>query len=388
MKSNEVHEVFRYLVERNIREPEFLDQYLRYFDRVKWMTHFARLFSPAVKACFPREGKRFVFYSSKFSHVMEGLDSSSLMLFGKPQDIPFAVKHSIAFYPIYDIIPELFALFRSDPRLESCRAAKFIDNVTSMLFKMNPEYLVVWNDSLFLERLLVFCGRRAGVKSICIQHGIFHDAFNREFLDGHYADYMFVWGKSQADLYGNCGFAKEKLKVMGYPYRVENASVGKHEKVVCILGENIETLNKELGLKKKQVYEAIADLLRSNNFRVIYKPHPFETDRNFIPANLETVAISLSDAFDNYSMFVALTSTALLEATLHGKIAVQYYDDCFGGCDFSLRGFSYTARTLAEIPLLLSSRIVPSAISPDALLLCEHPAQQFLATVELLEVAG
>jgi hypothetical protein len=199
---------------------------------------------------------------------------------------------------------------------------------------------------------------------------------------------MFVWGKSQADLYCDSIFDKGKLRIMGYPHKVETCEVMKNENVVCILGENIETTNKSLGLKKKNCYEEIADLLTINNYKVVYKPHPFEKDKMFIPANIEIVSISLKDAFDKYSKFVALTSTALLEATLHGKIAIQYYDECFGGEDFSIKGYSYAAKEMNELPSLFSTMTVPSTIDPEAVLLSKNPSRQFLDTVDSLPDAG
>lgn len=384
MNCNNVHEVFRYLVGRSADEPNLLNDYLQYFSRIQPFVRIARMFSPVLKTCYNPENKKFAFYTTRFNHVMEGLDGGSLLLFGKPQELHFALRNSISFFPVYDIIPELFSLFSSDPRLESSRAIKFIDSVTDQLVRINPEYLVLWNDSMFLERFLIFCSRRAGVKSICIQHGIFHDTFNYRLLDGHYADYMFVWGKSQADLYTGCGFDKDKLRIMGYPYRVDTHPEITSENVVCILGENIEITNKELGLKKKYVYEEIAKLLFSKNFKVVYKPHPFETDINYIPSNIEIISMNLNSAFNAYSKFIALTSTALLEATLHGKIAIQYFDDRFGGCDFSLNGFSYTARNLNEIPELLSSATIPAVIARDSLFVSHNPAQCFLDAVNSL----
>lgn len=382
---NDVHEVFSFLVARSASEPNLLKEYLRYFTRLMPIVRLARSVSPIVKACSQYDNRRFAIYSSRFNHVIEGLESNSLLLFGKPQELPYALKRGVSFYPVYDFIPDLFALYLSDPRLESGRAVKLIDHVTSIFAHMNPAYLVLWNDTMFLERFLVFCGRRAGVKSICIQHGIFHDTFDCRLLDGHYTDYMFVWGKSQADLYTKCGYDKDRLRIMGYPFRIENLTEGKKGNVICLLGENIEITNKEIGLKKKHVYEEIARLLQNNNYKVVYKPHPYEIDKNFIPENIEIVSFSLRHAFEKYDKFIALTSTALLEATLHGKIAVQYYDDIFGGCDFSLQGFSYTTRDLNELPLLLSRLSMPSVISTDALLLTQNPAQRFLDAVESLQ---
>lgn len=385
MNCNHVHEVFSYMVTRSVRDPNLLNDYLRYFDKLMPIVRLARTVSPVLRSCYPCNDKKFAFYTTRFNHVMEGVDSNSQMLFGKPQELLFSIRNNIPFYPVYDVIPELFHLFHTDPRLESARAAKMIRHVTALLAKMNPEYLVLWNDAMFVERLLVFCGRQVGVRSICIQHGIFHDTFDRRLLDGYYADYMFVWGKSQADLYQGCGFDKGKLRIMGYPYRVENLCCSKNDNVVCLLGENIEIIDKELGAKKRCVYEKIAEFLLDHDYKVVYKPHPFENDKKFLPSNIEILSIGLSKAFDKYNKFIALTSTALLEATLHGKIAVQYLDDDFGGCNFSLKGFSYTTRDMKEIPLYLSKYATPSVIDRDAVFLNDNPAQRFLDTVEALQ---
>lgn len=378
-----LHEVFRYPIARSVNEPAYLSEYLRYFDRIMPFVKAASIASPLVKSCFSSEKADFAFYTLKFQQLIEGIAGSSVSIFGKPQEIFFAARKGVAFFPVYDLIPELFALFRVDPLLESSRAVRFIDSVTTMLARQQPRYIVVWNDSLFLERLLVFCGRRAGLKSICIQHGLFHDSFDCRLLDGHYADYMFVWGEAQAGLYRESSFDKSKLRVLGYPYRTVSPT-NKVGAAICLLGENTETTNKQLGIKKKHIYECIAALLQKNNFEVVYKPHPYERDAAFMPSNVRIEKCSLEKAMHNYATFIALTTTALLDATLHGRIAIQYYDADFGGSDFNKNGYSYVTRDIESIPLMIASLNEPSKVRENIILMPSNPAEKFLGLVNAL----
>jgi|SRR6185369_5271437 len=381
MKSDNVHEVFSYPVERSTNEPSYLIDYLGYYDKVMPLLRLSSLASPFIKTGYSSCDKNFAFLTTKYSLIIEGLDSNTILLFGKPQEFPFAVRNNISFYPVYDFLPELLSLFKDDPQLASSRAIKLIDKVVESLMYLNPAYQVFWNDSLFLERFLIFCGRRAGVRSICIQHGLFHDTFDCKFLDGYYADYMFVWSKSQAELYCDPEFDKDKLRVMGYPYKVENLAGTANNKRICLLGENIETTNKDLGLRKKHVYEEIAKLLSRDEFELVYKLHPFEKDSKYIPANVKKVNISLRRAFEEYEIFIALSTTALLEATLHGKVAIQYLDTAINGTDFQEKGYSYSTRKMDDIPVLVQELSEPLRVPESVILIPDDPSSKFLEVV-------
>ena len=79
---------------------------------------------------------------------------------------------------------------------------------------------------------------------------------------------------------------------------------------------------------------------------MVYRPHPAEHRddlRTSFPAlHLTDEAETLTGAIDRYGHFLSWTSTALIEAALHGRSAVQIRSDAVPADDFSEVGACYS----------------------------------------------
>ena len=380
MNKNKVHEIFAYLVYRNSLEEGFLENYLGYFDKMMIVIKLLRIVSAPLKYFGVRKSD-YLFYSARFADILTGLGHEAV-IFGRPQDFWFAVRHGIPFFPGYDLIPDLLELFRQDPQLESRQAAKLIAKTVKIFDQLGTKYLILWNDALFLERFLIYCARQTGVVSICVQHGIFQSTTDLNFLDGHYADFMLVWGESQRQLFLQPGFDSAKVKVLGYPYKLPNASAKRPTCIsICILGQPWENCSRYQGEKKKKIFAQITEQFKSAGIPVFYKPHPYE-DRKFFPKNARIVKNNLPDTLSKFDVFISLTSTALIEASLSGKIAVQFFDEEFEADDFMDKGYCYSHRDIETFVDFVQSLREPYQIPEAVISKPADPTARFLEIID------
>jgi len=371
-----------------IGDVDFEDSYKKDMKKfLKKANIYFKTIYPIVSRFNSVEKKRFVFVSSKFRDLIKDLNQDA-MLFGSPKDIFFVLKNRITYYDYVRIMTELYKIFfKHDLNFDSLESQRLIEGVGNLLAKISPEFLVVWNDSLFLERFLIHIARKMGIRSFCIQHGIFSERINFKLLDGHFADYMFVWGESQAKIYLKNGYDRDRLKILGYPFKTNKVKVDETNKnSVCILGEDWERYKEELGKKKKEIFEKASSILRSKGFRVYYKPHPAEKSVNYYPDNAEVFRSSINNTLNHFDIFISLTSTALLEASLYGKIAIQIYDPAFNRENFQEIGYGYSinVKDIESLPEYINSLKSPFNVFPSNILVVNNIGERFKSIVNNL----
>jgi hypothetical protein len=272
------------------------------------------------------------------------MDDEEVGVVGGINDFKKINKLSAQFIPAWGISSKVVQFFKTDPLLEKIKTERFIDYIASRLVRKGVEYIILPNDSLFLERFLILCARKANITSICIQHGLFNEESPPDVLDGHCADYMFLWGESQKEIYAkNKSYEMGKIRILGYPYKKNQINdVALDKTKICIFGQPWEVYDKSLGEKKKIIFENVIQNLSSNGVSAIYKPHPGEKDQEYFPEGVEIYKKDINCALQEYDVFISLTSTALLEASLNGKIAIQLFDKDFKSDHYAQKGYSYT----------------------------------------------
>lgn len=384
MNENKVHEIFAYPQYRNSTGENFLEGYLAYFSKVIPFLRLINFFSSPFRFVRAR-GATYAFHSTRLADLIGGLGRHEALIFGKPQEFMFSVRRGMPFYPVYEFIPELFRLFSTDPLLESRDAARLISRAVRLFTHLDIKNLIIWNDSLFLERFLVYCARQAGVRSVCVQHGIFQSITDMRVLDGHYADYMLVFGESQRQLYQYADFPVEKVRVLGYPFHLPKMKpVNSLPISVCILGQHWESISTYLGNKKMRLFCHMIGKFQAAGIAVYYKPHPYE-DKRFFPTNAKIARTKLADALANYDVFISLTSTALIEASLCGKIAIQLFDEEFEADDFSVRQYCYSHRDIETIVDFVRMIREPYRIPAEVIYLPQDLDSQFRSVIKSLD---
>lgn len=384
------HPIFQYPFMRscNLQDRDFAKAYLSILqstkikvEKTKVLPYLSKMLSSLISGC------RILFLEDRFKDLILSLKkkNSSVGIIGGVKAGKFAFKIRVPYYPIFHWRYSLIKLFEKDPKFTSVEAQKLVRNFSLFLRRKKVEFLVLSNDSLFIERFFIFCGKLEKITTICILHGLPPDKTNSEFRDGQFADYMFLWGESQKKLYRELKMRKKiaNLKVLGYPFFTET-NILLDKKKVCILGQPYENYNKDLGKRKREIFKVAINLLKSAGYNVVYKPHPGELNKDFIPNNVEIYDKDLKIAFRDFGVFISLTSTALFEASLNKRIAIQIYDETFGGDHFEEKGYSYTLmkKDLASLPNMIQKLDSPFPIPQNVVYQPEDIGKRFL---ELLE---
>ena len=354
--------------------PNFAENYIR------------DLFGESYRTCdIPAGECDYLFFTDKFIDLIRSLKEKgcSIGIIGWRSSAIMELE--IPFFSIFPWHATLYRLFKEDPQLSSRETKTTLDQFSNFFKTIGVKFLIVPNDSLILQRFLILCARMASVKTICIQHGLWSSKMDIRFLNGHFADYMFLWGESQKRLYSKLYDKKDlerKFKILGYPFETKYKKDGGLDKnKVCILGQNFEYFNVELGKRKKKIFENIANLLKRKGYTVMYKPHPGEWwSKQFLPENVEIFNRGPATTFRNFDIFIGLTSTMLLEASLNGKIAIQVYDENFGGDCFQEKGYSYTINVtdLDKLPDLIKNLDCPYSVSDRVIYRPDDVGERFL----------
>lgn len=386
---NNIHEIFTYPYERAKEDKDFLIKYLRDLNNIGVKSYLFKYFPYRLLYKYIGHNIDYVFLGVKYIDLAKSLSSHKSIILTSITDISLVKKEKNLFmFPSHYISYGVRKVFNTDPSLGKKSSEKIINFTVDFFKKTQPKFLIVSNDSLFVERFLIYCAREAGVKTICIQDGIFQSLSNPIIFHGNYTDYMYVWSEKQKNIFIDSGINHSKLQVLGYPYKIltsRNSVRDYDKKKICILGQPWENYDVKLGDKKKQIFNKVVS--QFVDVDIVYKPHPGEKDINYFPENVRLFTGSLSEAIEEYDYFFSLTSTALLEVSLGDKIAIQIYDADFN-CDvFEKVGWSYTCHLLKNTNFreYINGINVSFPIGEDALFLPENIGQRFLDLEKFIE---
>lgn len=388
MKRNR-HKIFSYPFERAKEDKGFLLHYLKGINNIKLKSGLFKYFPYKFLYKYIGNDVEYVFFGMNYIDLAKSLSLHKSIILTTLSDIDVVKKEKNLFiFPYNYIAYGVSKVFNTDPSLEKESSEKIINFTIEFFKKTHPKFLIVSNDSLFIERFLIYCAREAGIKTICIQHGIVQSVANPVILDGKYADLMYVWSEKQKNIFIDSGIAHSKVQVLGYPHKILTLKsyIRDYDKTkICIIGQPWENYDVKLGEKKKQIFNKIVS--QFVGIDIVYKPHPSENDMNYFPENVRLFRGSLSEAIEKYDYFFSLTSTALLEVSLCDKIAIQIYDADFN-CDiFEKVGWSYTCHLLKNTNFRQYIDWIDESfpIGEDALFLPENIGQRFLDLEKAIE---
>jgi len=380
------HEIFVYPFKRAEESPEFLNRYLSQFEH-----HSRSKLGPVLKYFPLRLLKKimggnvdYIFLGNRLNYLISHLSTENILMFESFHRNSLNIKKSKNIYrfPLNYLLNNLYFIFKTDPLMEGKASQKLIEYTVAIFRITRPKALVVWNDSLFLERFLIYCARKADIKTICIQHGVFLSKTNPANLDGWYADVIYVWSEFQKRIFTDAGLDAQKVHVLGFPYKIhgeQGRKIDKQKSKICIFGQNYEDFNVALGQRKKEIFEELSAKL--NEYEVVYKLHPGEKNPAYYPDNIEIFEGNMEDALKCCDYFVALTSTALIEATLAGKVAIQFFHPDFPTDKFEEIGWSYTYDYLSgtDFNIYIEKIEKPFELKEDGLLVPDDLAASFQA---------
>jgi hypothetical protein len=216
--------------------------------------------------------------------------------------------------------------------------------IRAALREIRPHVLVLHNDSLFLLRAMIYVANSLGIPVLTIQHGLVMGDTEPQLMDGHYSDYLLAWSDYMRELYLDADIAHpSRIDVIGYPYAmltlIEGSGPIRH---VCMLGQPWELYDRSLAPRKREVLRNVYAACESRGLNLVYRPHPTESRAELqeaaMPALLTPSSESLREAFNRYDVFVSINSTALIEAALRKRRALQVFERAFSTDDFAAIG--------------------------------------------------
>jgi hypothetical protein len=271
------------------------------------------------------------------------LPRSEVLIIGGPKQALFCIKNKIYFWSNSFVWRTLALGCISTAHDNSLN--KLSSYLSNFLRQYPSAVLILENDSLPMQRLHILAAHDAGLKTICIQHGLFQASASDFIVDGNFADYMLVFDKHTKNLIAKCGICENKLHVLGYHSNPQSLNrdlrVGIKRKV-CIIGQPWEKYSVTTFRTYIEIIQKLSRKMQGLGIEFIYKPHPWECKSKYLKELTNVVTCTLPYALANYDVFISMTSTVLYEANISGHIAIQILDHNFNGDNFESLGYAYT----------------------------------------------
>lgn len=217
----------------------------------------------------------------------------------------------------------------------------------SKIVNYKVKTIILWNDSLFMERIILHIFKYLGIPSVVIQHGLFQDHISKFVLDGHYSNYLMVWGKHFINYFYKKE-VKEKNEIFefGYPYIIRKEKHFNNNKNLCVVGSAHDLYDADKGKKELNTLYSICNLAVKYGFQVTYRPHPNHWKRNR-PKELDKKIIienncPIHESVQKHAIFIGIDSTVLVETALQNCLTIQIIPEGFLCDRFEKKGICYT----------------------------------------------
>ena len=352
--SDEQHEaIFRARHLRGVASPGYLSKIGRY--------RALRIGLPALShALWGRQddavrGARYLFATPRYHSLLEELPRNQVALLGmRKSHVRYAEANGI---PCRTVFSERAALARNLPTPRAPAALdQTFDELVRALRGDEGRFLIVKTDVNPINRLLVFAAREAGLRSVCLQHGVFSRTSHSFVYDGWHADYTLVYDSHQRAILEDVGFASSRLPILGFhaspvTRRFPDPDPGRTRRV-CFFGQAFGWDAPERRQRYREVVRAALTQLAAAGVEVAFKPHPRERSKPDVGEFASLFEGSMADAFEQFEVCVSISSTSLIEATLAGRVAIQLYDELFRGGRFDEAPYAHLvhADRLDELP--------------------------------------
>jgi len=282
-----------------------------------------------LKLCFKntKKQKKILFQNSKYpTFILSAKKHYSVGLITQGRkDRFFAVRNFIGYVGINDL-EQLVLNYLKEGNIKYFN--QLVKEVEDRLKIVSPDYVVLWGDGLSIERAIVLAGRKLGITTLVIQHGMYDSC--APLFNDLVADYALLWGQYYRDLFSEQKARKpEDIYVLGYPYPIKKTKENDKSKLhtVCYLAQDDERYNKDFLEIKLENVKQLFIICKKLGLKFIYRPHPYE-DRRAVGKELSGVQFTskkekLEETFNRADVFVSFLSTSLIEATMRSKITLQ-----------------------------------------------------------------
>jgi hypothetical protein len=346
LSDNQRSQLHAYWRERGAGEPGLL----RRANRGGWLRPWVPRAQRWLYGCESEAIARapYVFYRARYRELMEALPRDQVAcLAGKPAHVRSARQRG---FPVHTLFEARAALQANFPRMRDPEGLdRAFDGLVCALEGPPGRFLVLHTDSHPVPRLLAFAARAAGMRSVCIQHGIIQRCSPPHIVDGWTADYVLCYDAHQQRLFVDKGMPRERLRILGFPTRPVPTRAAPpptgNDRGVCVMGQPWGNLHPEREARYLELLREILPELARAGLPPVFKPHPRERGQAYLKELAPHAPIfegSLEAALARFEVCISFTSTALLEATLAGRVALQVQDPVFDADDLSEAGYAHT----------------------------------------------
>ncbi|HDS6850230.1 MULTISPECIES: hypothetical protein [unclassified Enterobacter] len=351
-------DVYEYVEKRNNKDVNFKSNIAQlYKNNAKWIVPF---YDVLVKSIFfwliPKGNKKYFFLGTRFANLITALPKNEICIIGGPKQLLFCLKNNISYLPNGTFWNVLSIGFERDIHAQlTMLSSKMKHNFMKVIDRSAQPLIIVENDSLPLQRVFCNIASAVNIKTVCIQHGLFQSKTDAETIDGWICDYFVCYDNNQKNVVTGLGLDSTKVVIGGFYEPIKKITNIEYSNPirVCFLGQPWF----KYGEKYKQKYLAIIELLSSQLSKdaILYnfKAHPWETDAPYLQNMKNIYHGNMEDAIRDHDVFLSLTSTALLEVTMSGKVSIQIYDPQFNCDNFEMLGYAYTIQSEDLEKLLL-----------------------------------
>ena len=376
MSLHEMHDfIWSRLKTLSEAEPRFLRNQLDEYRR----RGVVRLLSlvPMIASLAVQRRRDFVFFGIQYGNIIESLGHEKVGLIGGLGASRLARQKGFQFFPT---VSAAFLLWL-DYKLKQ-RAFLHIAQLSLRAYfkRVQPKFLILAHDLLPIDRLLVIAAKQCGVHVIVIAHGLYQSKSPPSIIDGQVADAVLVYDSHQSEIFRKAGVRKSV--VMGFHSDIVRRNMAGETCEVCFIGQPWEKhYGPTLGALYQEILRNFAQNLQSLGVTVYYKPHPLEYGEldKYLLEPVQVYRDSLSNAFDKFDYFFSVASTALFEATLAGKVAVQLYHADFNCDDFAEFGYAHKIDALDAGALMHYEKLRP-IVAP--VLHYQAAIERFTAAIE------
>ncbi|MEA1064354.1 hypothetical protein [Erwinia sp. HR93] len=299
--------------------------------------YITKLFNPAI--C-PKAGKRFFFLGHRFRDLIFSLPKEEVCIIGGPAQLAFCLKYSIDYIPSGTLWRDVYTGFlrKNDNRIIKS-SNKLLETLSTL--KINNSIMIVDKDSLPIGNILCQIASNANIRTVCIQHGIFLSSSSQSITDGMICDISLCYDEIQRRILIESGQEPEKVQIGGFYRKIKKSTPRVINRKICFLGQPWFKYNKNQHDIYLSLIMKIQEELASIGYQISYKPHPWEKGAAYLELFPIICNEEINEVIEEYDIFLSFTSTALIEASLAGKIAIQIHDVAFNADRFDDLGYSY-----------------------------------------------
>lgn len=373
---------------------DFVIKYRRYGHILKFIDYLS---TPSHRV----KGTNILFVGGKFLELIKEVRlffNPIALVIGKSR-LDF-IKNRIPYVSGNKWVNDLFDAYKEhELHLQEHKLQQIISNIKATLEYLKPYAVLLPDDSLFLERAILYGAKKCNIPSVTIQDGLFMAASKPSIVHGHYTDYMLVWGEFFKKMFISRNIVPaSRLYVLGYPFKIRNninKTYARNRLKVCFLGQPFEKYNRDHLYVKVSVLQNVLQACKELNIPLFYRTHPgeersslkvIEGNVHFTPKNE-----SLTQAFDKYDVFFSISSTALVEAALRGKICAQIFVETLLLDKFEEIGACYTLpnsdRQIKDfLSDVLEGKKPPSGVSSEYIYRPDNLAETFFKIMQTIRV--